>query len=56
MRGNDLNAGASSGTSNVKNPITLAADVMNHSKHVFLSGYGAEVRWRKQCDNPALRR
>ena len=42
MRGNDLNAGASSGTTNVKNPITLAADVMNHSKHVFLSGKGAE--------------
>ena len=42
MRGVDLNAGASSGTSNVKNPITLAADVMNHSKHVFLSGKGAE--------------
>ena len=42
MRGNDLNAGASSGTSNVKNPITLAADVMNHSDHVFLSGQGAE--------------
>jgi len=42
MRGIDLNAGASSGTSNVKNPITLAADVMNHSKHVFLSGEGAE--------------
>ena len=42
MRGIDLNAGASSGTSNVKNPITLAADVMNHSKHVFLSGKGAE--------------
>ena len=42
MRGYDLNAGASSGTSNVKNPITLAADVMNHSKHVFLSGKGAE--------------
>ena len=42
MRGNDLNAGASSGTSNVKNPITLAADVMNHSDHVFLSGNGAE--------------
>jgi beta-aspartyl-peptidase (threonine type) len=42
MRGNDLNAGASSGTSNVKNPITLAADVMNHSGHVFLSGKGAE--------------
>ena len=42
MRGNDLNAGASSRTSNVKNPITLAADVMNHSEHVFLSGKGAE--------------
>ena len=42
MRGNDLNAGASSGTSNVKNPITLAADVMNHSEHVFVSGKGAE--------------
>ena len=42
MKGNDLNAGASSGTSNVKNPITLAADIMNHSEHVFLSGEGAE--------------
>ena len=42
MRGNDLNAGASSGTSNVKNPISLAANIMNHSEHVFLSGKGAE--------------
>ena len=42
MRGNDLNAGASSGTSNVKNPITLAANIMNYSEHVFLSGKGAE--------------
>ena len=42
MRGNDLNAGASSGTSNVKNPITLAANIMNHSEHVFLSSKGAE--------------
>ena len=42
MRGNNLNAGASSGTSNVKNPITLAANIMNHSEHVFLSGKGAE--------------
>ena len=42
MRGNDLNAGASSGTSNVKNPITLAANIMNHSEYVFLSGKGAE--------------
>jgi len=42
MRGSDLSAGASSGTSNVKNPITLASDIMNHSEHVFLSGKGAE--------------
>jgi len=42
MRGNDLNAGASSRTTNVKNPITLAANIMNHSEHVFLSGKGAE--------------
>ena len=42
MRGNDLYAGASCGTSNVKNPITLAADVMNYSEHVFLSNKGAE--------------
>ena len=42
MRGNDLNAGASSGTSNVKNPIILAANIMNHSEHLFLSGKGAE--------------
>ena len=42
MRGSDLNAGASSGTSNVKNPITLAANIMNHSEHIFLSGKGAE--------------
>lgn len=42
MRGSDLGAGASSGTSNVKNPITLASDIMNHSEHVFLSGKGAE--------------
>ena len=42
MKGSDLGAGASSGTSNVKNPITLASDVMNHSEHVFLSGKGAE--------------
>jgi len=42
MKGNDLNAGASSGTTNIKNPITLAAEIMNHSEHVFLSGEGAE--------------
>ena len=48
MRGNDLNAGASSGTSNIKNPIILAADIMNHSDHVFLSGKGAEKFAKKR--------
>lgn len=41
MRGRDLGAGAVAGVRNVKNPITLAQAVMNHSGHVFLSGKGA---------------
>jgi beta-aspartyl-peptidase (threonine type) len=42
MLGNDLKAGAVAGVSNVKNPIKLAAEIMQHSDHVFLSGSGAE--------------
>ena len=42
MNGADLNAGASSGTMHVKNPITLANAIMTKSEHVFLSGSGAE--------------
>ena len=39
MRGYDLNAGASSGTSNVKNPITLAADVDKDFPCIFLEDF-----------------
>lgn len=42
MDGRDLNAGAVSGVSQVKNPIELARQVMINSKHVMLSGKGAE--------------
>ena len=41
MDGNDLSAGAVAGIRNVRNPIELAAEVMTHSNHVFLSGKGA---------------
>ncbi len=41
MRGNDLEAGAVSGIRNIRNPVELAAEVMLHSNHVFLSGKGA---------------
>ena len=41
MRGRDLNAGAVSGVAGVRNPITLARAVMEHSEHVMLSGEGA---------------
>ncbi|MCW8877601.1 MAG: isoaspartyl peptidase/L-asparaginase [Kangiellaceae bacterium] len=42
MEGKTLNAGAVSGVSHIKNPIKLAALVMTNSKHVMLSGEGAE--------------
>ena len=41
MDGATLDAGAVSGVRNVRNPITLALEVMQHSNHVFLSGQGA---------------
>ena len=41
MRGHDLAAGAVAGVQNIVNPIALAAEIMNHSSHVFLSGHGA---------------
>ena len=41
MDGKDLSAGAVAGIRNVRNPIELAAEVMTHSNHVFLSGKGA---------------
>ncbi|MBT3795926.1 MAG: isoaspartyl peptidase/L-asparaginase [Candidatus Marinimicrobia bacterium] len=42
MNGENLNAGASTGTMHVKNPITLAHSIMVNSEHVFLSREGAE--------------
>ena len=48
MNGADLNAGASSGTMYVKNPITLANAIMTKSDHVFLSGSGAEEFAKKE--------
>jgi beta-aspartyl-peptidase (threonine type) len=41
MDGKDLSAGAVAGVRNVRNPITLATEVMRNSDHVFLSGKGA---------------
>lgn len=43
MDGKTLNAGASAGTTTVKNPIDLARAVMEQSEHVMLSGKGAET-------------
>jgi beta-aspartyl-peptidase (threonine type) len=41
MEGSTLEAGAVAGVRNVRNPIELATEVMQHSNHVFLSGKGA---------------
>ena len=41
MDGKTLNAGAVAAVRNVRNPIELAIEVMQHSDHVFLSGEGA---------------
>ena len=42
MDGSNLMAGAVAGVRSVRNPIELAAEVMLHSNHVFLSGKGGE--------------
>ncbi len=41
MCGNTLRAGAVASVQNVKNPISLARRVMDHSNHVLISGLGA---------------
>ncbi|MEX0723151.1 MAG: isoaspartyl peptidase/L-asparaginase [Gracilimonas sp.] len=43
MDGSTLNAGAITGVTTVKNPISLARIVMTDSKHVFFSADGAET-------------
>ena len=42
MEGKTLNAGASAGTTTVKNPINLARAIMEQSPHVMLARSGAE--------------
>ncbi len=41
MNGADRSAGSVAGIRSIRNPIELAAEVMEHSNHVFLSGKGA---------------
>ncbi|WP_306644047.1 isoaspartyl peptidase/L-asparaginase family protein [Sanyastnella coralliicola] len=41
MRGSDKNAGAVTGLTQIKNPISAARMVMDSSEHVFFSGEGA---------------
>ena len=48
MDGKTLNAGASAGTKTVKNPISLARAIMEHSPHVMFSGSGAEQFAKEQ--------
>ncbi len=48
MDGATLAAGAIAGVQHVKNPITLAREVMLRSQHVFLVGAGAEA-FAKTC-------
>lgn len=48
MDGRTLNAGAVAGVRHVRNPILLARAVMDHSRHVLLSGEGAEQFAREQ--------
>tara|TARA_R110002074_G_scaffold177570_3_gene341166 strand:- start:1516 stop:2295 length:780 start_codon:yes stop_codon:yes gene_type:complete len=48
MDGKTLNAGASAGTTTVRNPINLARAVMEKSEHVMLSGKGAETFAKEQ--------
>jgi len=43
MDGRNLQAGAVSGVTKIKNPITAARTVMENSKHLMFSGQGAEL-------------
>lgn len=48
MDGKTLDAGAVAGVRTVKNPISAARMVLEQSKHVMLSGYGAEAFAKEQ--------
>jgi L-asparaginase / beta-aspartyl-peptidase len=43
MDGNTLDTGAVTGVMHIKNPITLAHEVMDASRHVMFAGQGAEL-------------
>ena len=48
MNGSDQRAGSVAGVKHIKNPITAARRVMEHSEHVMLSGSGADEFARRQ--------
>jgi beta-aspartyl-peptidase (threonine type) len=48
MDGKTMNAGASAGTTTVRNPINLARAVMDDSPHVMLAGKGADTFAKEQ--------
>jgi beta-aspartyl-peptidase (threonine type) len=48
MNGATLNAGAVAGVSHIKNPINAAILVKDSSRHVLLSGKGAEMFWQSK--------
>jgi L-asparaginase / beta-aspartyl-peptidase len=49
MCGKTLEAGAVAGVRNIRNPVSLTRAILEHSDHVFLSGYGAEEFARKHA-------
>jgi L-asparaginase / beta-aspartyl-peptidase len=49
MCGKTLEAGAVSGVRSIRNPVRLTRAILEHSDHVFLSGYGAEEFARKHA-------
>ena len=55
MSGSDLNAGAITGVTCVKNPIVAARAVMELSPHVFLMGAGADRYCREIADEVGLK-
>ena len=53
MDGSNLKAGAVTTITGIKNPISLAKDVMLHTEHVFLAGDGA-MQFAKSLDYEIL--
>jgi beta-aspartyl-peptidase (threonine type) len=43
MDGDTLDAGAVTGVTHIKNPISLAHEIMDHSRHLLFAGQGAEL-------------